>query len=83
MDAPGVLHHVMARGIERRKIFLDDKERDDFVRRLAAVAAGGVYWACRKLEADAKILAKDIERCCQITLITMQRPQLRHLLLRL
>jgi putative transposase len=49
LDAPGVLHHVMARGIERRKIFLDDEDRDDFVRRLAAVVAGGdlvVYaWA--------------------------------------
>lgn len=40
LDAPGVLHHVMARGIERRKIFLDDVDRDDFVRRLAALAAG-------------------------------------------
>ncbi len=25
LDAPGVLQHVMARGIERRKIFWDDK----------------------------------------------------------
>jgi len=24
LDAPGVLHHVMGRGIERRKIFLSD-----------------------------------------------------------
>ncbi len=23
MDAPGVLHHVMARGIERQPIFID------------------------------------------------------------
>ncbi len=27
LDAPGVLQHVMARGIERRKIFKDDKDR--------------------------------------------------------
>ena len=49
LDAPGVLHHVMARGIERRKIFLDDVDRDDFVRRLAALAASGamvVYAWC-------------------------------------
>ena len=26
LDAPGVLQHVMARGIERRKIFWDDKD---------------------------------------------------------
>ena len=25
LDAPGLLQHVMARGIERRKIFRDDK----------------------------------------------------------
>lgn len=41
LDAPGVLHHVMARGIERRKIFLDDRDRDDFVSRLAALAKAG------------------------------------------
>ena len=35
LDAPGVLHHVMIRGIERRKIFLNDKDREDFVERLA------------------------------------------------
>jgi hypothetical protein len=27
LDAPGVLQHVMARGIERRKIFKDNKDR--------------------------------------------------------
>ena len=35
LDAPGVLHHVMIRGIERRKIFLTDQDREDFLRRLA------------------------------------------------
>jgi len=33
LDAPGVLHHVMLRGIERRAIFRDDTDRADFVRR--------------------------------------------------
>ena len=27
LDAPDVLQHVMARGIERRKIFWDNKDR--------------------------------------------------------
>ena len=27
LDAPGLLQHVMARGIERREIFKDDKDR--------------------------------------------------------
>ena len=35
LDAPGVLHHVMARGLERRTIFRDDRDRQDFVDRLA------------------------------------------------
>jgi putative transposase len=34
LDAPGVLHHVWARGIERTQIFRDDKDRDGFVNRL-------------------------------------------------
>lgn len=41
LDAPGVLHHVMARGLDRQVIFRDDPERDDFVRRLAALAEAG------------------------------------------
>ena len=34
LDAPGVLQHVIARGIERREIFTDDKERQSFLDRL-------------------------------------------------
>ena len=37
LDAPGVLQHVMARGIERRKIFCDDKDRISFLERFAVV----------------------------------------------
>jgi putative transposase len=35
LDAPGVLHHVMIRGIEGRKIFRDNRDRKDFIERLA------------------------------------------------
>jgi len=45
LDGPGVLHHVMVRGIERRAIFRDDQDRDDWVRRLAALAEGGAVAA--------------------------------------
>ncbi|MBU4427047.1 MAG: transposase, partial [Proteobacteria bacterium] len=34
LDAPGVLHHVMIRGIERRKIFRNNIDREDFIERL-------------------------------------------------
>jgi REP element-mobilizing transposase RayT len=37
IDAPGALHHIICRGIERGKIFLDDADRDHFVERLATV----------------------------------------------
>ncbi len=34
LDAPDVLHHVMIRGIERRKISRNDKDCEDFIERL-------------------------------------------------
>ena len=34
-QAPGVLHHIIIRGIERRKIFRDDKDRDNLLERLS------------------------------------------------
>ena len=37
LDAPGLLQHVMARGIERRKLFRDDKDRGSFLERLAII----------------------------------------------
>ncbi len=37
LDAPGVLHHVMVRGIERRRIFESDRDREDFLDRLGKV----------------------------------------------
>jgi len=37
LDAPGALHHIVVRGIERRKIFRDDSDRDDFLERLSAI----------------------------------------------
>lgn len=47
LDAEGALRHVMVRGLERRKIFLTSADRDDFIRRLAAVVP----------EAEARIFA--------------------------
>ena len=34
IDAPGALHHIIVRGIDRRKIFFDDFDRADFLNRL-------------------------------------------------
>ena len=34
-QAPGVIHHAIIRGIERRKILRDNKDRDGMIDRLA------------------------------------------------
>jgi putative transposase len=39
IDAPGALHHIIARGIERGKIFFDKKDRDDFLDRLGGIVS--------------------------------------------
>jgi putative transposase len=41
IDAPGALHHIIARGIGRRKIFDDDADRDAFLERLGIVLSEG------------------------------------------
>ncbi len=35
LDAPGVLQHIMIRGMERREIFLDHRDQEDLQERLA------------------------------------------------
>ena len=35
LDLPGLLHHVIVRGIEKRAVFLDDQDRDEFLSRFA------------------------------------------------
>ena len=37
IDIPGALHHIICRGIERRRLFQDDKDRDDFLGRLGDI----------------------------------------------
>lgn len=38
LDFPGTLHHVILRGIEKREIVSDDKDRNDFVGRMGSLA---------------------------------------------
>ncbi|MEN8806560.1 MAG: transposase [Desulfobacterales bacterium] len=37
IDAPGALHHIVIRGIERKAIFKEDTDREDFVERLSSL----------------------------------------------
>ncbi|MFC1812365.1 transposase [Thermodesulfobacteriota bacterium] len=39
LDAPGTLHHVIVRGIEKRKIVDDTTDRKDFISRLGQISA--------------------------------------------
>lgn len=45
IDAPGALHHIICRGIERRKIFWQDSDRDDFIQRLETLV-GATQTVC-------------------------------------
>jgi len=38
LDAPGVLHHIIIRGIERKKIFKDKTDQGNFIDRLSRLA---------------------------------------------
>jgi hypothetical protein len=37
IDAPGALHHIIARGNEKRKIFKDTKDYKEFLARLGDI----------------------------------------------
>ena len=37
LDIPGLVHHVMARGIEGRDIFLNNQDREGFLKRFAEI----------------------------------------------
>ena len=37
IDAPGALHHIIVRGIERRSIFVDAQEYENFLERLGNI----------------------------------------------
>ena len=39
LDTPGTLHHVIIRGIEKRKIVNDRKDREDFINRMGEIAS--------------------------------------------
>lgn len=46
LDAPGTLHHVLLRGIERGAVFQDDADRTEYLRRLGELCRStgtGVY----------------------------------------
>jgi len=87
LDAPGTLHHVMGRGIERTKIFQTDTDRTDFVTRLAALCQQGhlvVYaWALLPnhfhllLRTGTRPLAQSLKRLLTGYVVNFNRRQKR------
>ncbi len=60
LDAPGILHHVMVRGLERRPIFQDDVDRRDFCTRLGGLveATTLIVYAWALLPNQAQLLLR-------------------------
>lgn len=63
LDAPGTLHHVMGRGIEKADIFRSRFDREDFVERLAELSLDGYFavyaWALMPTHFHILIRTKD------------------------
>ena len=36
-DAPGTIYHIIVRGIDRRKLFVDDTDRNNFLDRIVGI----------------------------------------------
>ena len=66
-------HHVMVRGIERRAIFRDDRDRADFVRRVTALTQADAWsvlaWAL--LPKHAHLLVRTAKRPLAATMRTV------------
>ena len=60
LDIPGTLHHVIVRGIERKKILTDDQDRRDFVSRMGTIASetGTAVYAWALMSNHAHILLR-------------------------
>src|SRR5271157_3871438 len=60
LDAPGTLHHVMLRGMERGQIVADREDREAFVARLGdiATATGTTLYAWALLPNHAHLLLR-------------------------
>ncbi len=60
LDAPGTLHHVIIRGIEKDRIVDNDKDRQDFVSRMGKIASetGTLIYAWSLMPNHAHILLR-------------------------
>ena len=64
LDAPGTLHHVIIRGIEKGDIVRDDEDRKEYLRRMGGLAqkSGTSIYAFALMTNHAHILLKSGEQ---------------------
>ncbi len=50
IDAPGAVHHIITRGIERREIFKDNEDQKNFIERLgySSISEKALWLLCEK-----------------------------------
>jgi hypothetical protein len=53
IDAPGARHHIIVRGIERRSIFVDTQDYQEFLERL-----GNILWDELKSQNWRRVVAR-------------------------
>ena len=78
LDAPGTLHHVMIRGIERSDLFRDERDRGEFLSRIGELAGatetrilawalmGNPYGSPEWCPGTPEVYAKATHRVCDM-----------------
>ena len=66
IDAPDALHHIIARGIDRKRIFDDDADRDNFLDRLENILSetqtACFAWVAKKLKVSQPAVSMAVRR---------------------
>ena len=59
VESPGAIYHIMSRGNRRGEIYLDDVDRQDFIKTLAEACLSDCIWppgeGCHRLQASKGI----------------------------
>ena len=62
IDATGALHHIVIRGIERKAIFKDDTDREDFFERLSSLLQAKSECSCPQVVSQGALSRVDRRR---------------------